>query len=270
MTSTGLFQECSYRVSEPPDGPADAPWAVNVHGFLADGQSLWAESDDLANRLGWRVLTPHLPGLGRGEAFRRRLDSVHAVSDRLGALVDHLGLDRAVLLGHSMGASVVVALAAARPELASGIVYRNGCATPAWRNFASPLTASYVELVEAAPRHPLFEVWRSSIDMLEFWSCPGAWDWIASVRTLDLTTAIESLRAASVPMLCMWGRRDLVAPAQGAEEFCRASGAALIWVRGGHFWMSQDPTAQARSLRRGAGRGFLQALRPEADPQLIS
>ena len=39
-------------------------WAVNVHGLSEDGQAYVPESESLAAALGWRVVTPSLPGFG--------------------------------------------------------------------------------------------------------------------------------------------------------------------------------------------------------------
>jgi pimeloyl-ACP methyl ester carboxylesterase len=62
-----------------------------------------------------RVLTVDLRGCGRSTSTGTEFHVPDATSDVV-ALIDHLGVDEAVLVGHSAGAEVAVTAAAARPE----------------------------------------------------------------------------------------------------------------------------------------------------------
>ncbi len=59
-----------YRVTDNddahgPSGPGTPPiWAINIHGYFAGGSMYARESLRLAQRLGWRVVNPSLPGFG--------------------------------------------------------------------------------------------------------------------------------------------------------------------------------------------------------------
>jgi len=86
---------------------------VAVHGWMTSG----AVFDALAVSLegsGWRIVVPDLAGTGRssrpasGYRLERFAADVHAV-------IDHLGLERPAILGHSMGGQVAQLVAAARP-----------------------------------------------------------------------------------------------------------------------------------------------------------
>jgi pimeloyl-ACP methyl ester carboxylesterase len=71
---------------------------------------------------GYRVIALDRPGFGHSSA-RRLVDAgVWRQAASLGAAVDSLGLDRPILVGHSFGASVALAMAIDRPERIGGVV----------------------------------------------------------------------------------------------------------------------------------------------------
>lgn len=69
------------------------------------------------NRVG-DVHAVDLPGFG-GVRYRGPALSIPEFAELVGAVIDDLGLENPVLIGHSMGAQVVTELAATRPELTS-------------------------------------------------------------------------------------------------------------------------------------------------------
>jgi pimeloyl-ACP methyl ester carboxylesterase len=96
--------------------------AVLLHGLLFSQRMHEALADALAER-GNRVVTLDL--LGHGESDRP-LDmwrySMPAFGREVVALLDHLDLPEAVVLGTSLGANVALEAAAAAPERARGLV----------------------------------------------------------------------------------------------------------------------------------------------------
>jgi esterase len=94
-------------------GPREAPALVLLHGL----RSYAATFEDVARRLcgSWRCVA--LDARGRGGSDwdpRRDYHTDRYVSD-LSQLVDQLGLERFVLLGHSMGGATAMVWAAAHP-----------------------------------------------------------------------------------------------------------------------------------------------------------
>ena len=85
-----------------------------IHGNFA-GKLWWSEM--LAEPLaGMRLIAPDLPGFGgshRNGAFR---PSIPSYARSLGQFLDEIGVDRALLLGHSFGAAVATELALSDPE----------------------------------------------------------------------------------------------------------------------------------------------------------
>src|SRR5579872_5642057 len=90
-----------------PDGPGSEPvWAVNLHGYFAGGGMYWRESSQLAQTFGWRVLNPSLPGFAGSDPLPWEHVNVHAMTEQVASLLDQLRIERALLLGHSMGGAL--------------------------------------------------------------------------------------------------------------------------------------------------------------------
>ncbi|RPH63662.1 MAG: alpha/beta hydrolase [Burkholderiales bacterium] len=94
--------------------PFDAalPVVVFIHGGQHD-HSVWALQSRYLAHHGYAVLALDLPGHGRsiGEA----LGSIEAIAQWLVALLDAAGVDRATLVGHSMGSLVALEVAGRTP-----------------------------------------------------------------------------------------------------------------------------------------------------------
>ncbi len=96
------------------DGPADGTPHLLVHG-LGGAATNWLEVLPALARLG-PVVAPDLPGFGRTRPPVPRGSRVGANARFLRTLLDHLGWDRAVLHGNSMGGMLGVMLADLEPE----------------------------------------------------------------------------------------------------------------------------------------------------------
>ncbi|MEI7991620.1 MAG: alpha/beta hydrolase [Actinomycetota bacterium] len=110
------------------DGPESAPLVVLVHGSM-DRMAGFAK---IARRLAldYRVLRYDRRGYGASVAH----PGPFSVSDHADDLIEVLGDRRAVLVGHSMGGNVVLAVADRRPDLVRGVaVYETPLTwTPEW------------------------------------------------------------------------------------------------------------------------------------------
>ena len=115
-----------------------------VHGFPLDRRLWAAQADALANMT--RVITPDLRGHGRSQALAGPY-TMEQHADDLAALLDHLKIRRAVVVGLSMGGYVAFAFWRRHPERVqsliladtrlSQIVRRRGpVATRRWSRFS--------------------------------------------------------------------------------------------------------------------------------------
>jgi pimeloyl-ACP methyl ester carboxylesterase len=110
------------------EGPADGPAVMLLHGFPYDIHSFVDVAPFLAAR-GCRVIVPYLRGYGptrfRDEKTPRSGEQA-AVGADLMALMDALGVKRAVFAGYDWGGRAACVAAALWPERCIGLVSVNG------------------------------------------------------------------------------------------------------------------------------------------------
>ncbi|HEU4942337.1 MAG TPA: alpha/beta hydrolase [Gaiellaceae bacterium] len=71
---------------------------------------------------GLRLIAPDAPGFGESPALPRERYRTESVVELVLQLLDERGIDRAILMGHSWGGTIVTAFAAAHPERVDGLV----------------------------------------------------------------------------------------------------------------------------------------------------
>ncbi len=91
-----------------------------IHGFFA-WSFTWRENLPVLARE-FRCLAPDLRGWGLSQRHPKGQISLGAQADLLAGLMDHLGLKRAVLVGHSMGGEVALRFALHHPDRLQGLV----------------------------------------------------------------------------------------------------------------------------------------------------
>ncbi|WP_019946273.1 alpha/beta fold hydrolase [Hymenobacter aerophilus] len=135
---------------------ATQPTLVFLHGF-AESPEIWTSfTRDFPAR--YRVLTPALPGHGSnpGPVIDYSMEAqARAVLQQL----DAAGAEKVVLVGHSMGGYVALALAEAHPERVAGLVIFHSTALPdnEEKKAARDESAGFVR------RHGVEKYMRSSI-----------------------------------------------------------------------------------------------------------
>lgn len=97
------------------DGPPQAPPVVLFHGF-PDTPSGWAPTAQVLNAAGYRAIVPFLRGYHRDTIVPGRRYGSKEIGEDAVRLLDALGLQAAVLVGHDWGAGVVYQAAAQAPE----------------------------------------------------------------------------------------------------------------------------------------------------------
>jgi len=264
------------------EGPDSEPiWAVNIHGYFAGGGMYWRESANLADRLGWRVVNPSLPGFAGSDPLPWEHVNIREITDQVVRLLDHLAVERVLLLGHSMGGAIAVQFAEAHPDRTLGIVYRDGAATPAWKErhgilvsllapFLPDIAGVLDLLLAAALDTPDLLIGRRfSSTVRGLW--PDARRNIRAMgRTLpvgsmlmaiDMREEVRRLAERKIPLLPVWGCFDRIVNLATATEFGHLSHHKVLWVPGGHSWMLPRPQGQADVLLHlDRGREFMAAV----------
>jgi pimeloyl-ACP methyl ester carboxylesterase len=109
-------------------GPASGPAVLLLHGWPYDISS-FAESAGMLASTGHRVIVPHLRGFGStrflDDSAPRNGQQAALAFDAV-ALLDALGIERAVLGGFDWGARTAAAVAALWPERVRGLVSVSG------------------------------------------------------------------------------------------------------------------------------------------------
>jgi soluble epoxide hydrolase / lipid-phosphate phosphatase len=97
-------------------GPEDGPLIIFVHGWPELSIS-WRHQVPALAALGFRAIAPDMRGYGRSTVYDRHSDYAQEsiVRDMID-LIDHLGRDRAVWVGHDWGSPVVWNVASHHPE----------------------------------------------------------------------------------------------------------------------------------------------------------
>ena len=113
-------------------GVPEAPHtALLVHGLTGRAEAFEALAEKLDPATGvpddpWRLLAPDLRGRGASKDIAAEEGGIPEHTLDLLVLMDREGLERVVLVGHSMGAMIGVYLAAHYPERLSGLVLIDG------------------------------------------------------------------------------------------------------------------------------------------------
>ena len=124
-------------------GAADATPIVFVHGWPELSMS-WRHQLPCFADLGFRAVAPDMRGYGRSSVYARHEDYAleHAVRDMI-ELLDALGRDKAVWVGHDWGSPVVWSLAGHHADRCLGVA--NLCVPYFAKGFAPPTLLPLVD-----------------------------------------------------------------------------------------------------------------------------
>lgn len=208
------------------------PPVVLVHGL--SGSWRWWEATAAALVERHNVLLPDLPGHGARPEWRA--PPLAGAPEWLGAWLDAVRIERAHLVGHSLGGFVCARLASRRPELVdrlvlvapAGVPERSllGSALPLAAGLRRASPAFLRVLVSDAARAGPLTLLRAARDLLDD----------------DLRDELGLVRA---PTLLVWGGRDPIVPVRHARTFrALVPDARLVIMREAwHVPMVEQPEA---------------------------
>lgn len=174
---------------------------VHVHGFAISGAYLMPTARLLADR---RVnVVPDLPGYGRS-ARRPKVLNIPELGVALVAVLDALGIDKAVLLGNSMGCPVALEVAHVAPERVDRLVL----VSPAGGVQNQPLVRALGQLGKDMVRESPRMVPVALPDYLRFGPING----LRLFGELTRYPSLDRLVHTPVPTLAVLGRRDPLIP----------------------------------------------------------
>lgn len=256
-----------------PDGTMTGPTVVLCNGL---GTSAWAWPALLRPDCGVRVVSWNHRGTGGSDrpSDPERVGIEHFVEDAL-SVMDHFDVDRAVLLGWSMGVNTSFELAVRHPERVAGLFAVAGVPGGTFGSMLGPLRlprlaahAVAVNLSRAlkyagralspiATRLPvgprgievlghtgfMFRVpdpELAAVAVAEFLTTPIDWYFHLALHTSR--HARISLRSITVPTVFVAGTFDVLAGARDmATAAARIAGSTYVELRGSHFIQMEHP-----------------------------
>lgn len=231
--------------------------AIFLHGFPFD-HTIWEPLLPLLKQDA-RLILPDLRGFGRspveGDSYTMRLQA-----EDIAHLMDRLGIDKAVLVGHSMGGYVALSFAQAYPDrlLGIGLVATQAGADSPERRQSRLKTAEAVthkgarvvasDMVDTLTSHKdLIEPIHALILRAQPASIVGALKGMAERH--DLTGSLSNI---SVPAVVIAGAADQLIARDRVETMAQMlpKGWLVEIPNAGHMLMMEDPQAVAAHLRQ--------------------
>ena len=114
-------------------GNPNAPPLLMLHGNGTSLQDLVISGLVDAMSEDFRVICFDRPGFGHSSRPRATVWSPERQADLFSAALTRLGIKRAIVLGHSLGAIVALAMAARNGERVKGLILVSGYYFPTWR-----------------------------------------------------------------------------------------------------------------------------------------
>lgn len=242
------------------DFDAGLPAIVFVHGAGAD-HTVWKLQTRYFAWHGRGVLAIDMPGHGRSDG--PPIPSIEGLADWLIAVLDAAGLDRAALVGHSIGSLVTLDAAARYPNRVDALALL-GC--------AFPMRVNDVLLDSARANdglaNQLTNAWGyGRAAQRGRHTMPGTWMLTGGMRLLedaDDGVLYNDMNACHVyeggdgaagklscPTLSIMGEKDMMTPLKSARKTARLiKGAREVVVPGaGHIMMDEAPDQTLDALR---------------------
>jgi pimeloyl-ACP methyl ester carboxylesterase len=179
------------------DAGPDARAIVHLHGFGISGTYLEPTAALLASR--YRTFVPDLPGMGRSLRRDRPLD-LPGLAGAVLSYLDEVGVDRASLVGNSLGCPIIAEVVATHPER----VERAVLVSPAGGPNNQPLFRAIRQMAVDGLREPPSMVPIAVRDYLRF----GVLQGVSLFRAMMRYPLLERLPDLVVPTLVVAGGRD--------------------------------------------------------------
>jgi pimeloyl-ACP methyl ester carboxylesterase len=240
------------------DGPRQSPALLLIHGSASS--SRWWKPMVALLTGSHRVIRIDLLGHGRSA---EPADGSYAVPDqarRAGVALDRLGVEHAVVVGHSSGGVVATALAEQRPDLVNALALIN--TGPSLDAFIAPESAA----IDPAQWPPTDEQLRRLVTTgfsRAGYQIPD--ELLDEVRGMTYQTLTATMRATSSyleqralpdrltvlgkPLLVLFGENDRRWRSSSASDYRAVPGAEVVLLPGlGHSPLLEDPPRTAARL----------------------
>ncbi|WP_083965649.1 alpha/beta fold hydrolase [Dokdonella koreensis] len=261
-----------------PAAPAKGRTAVLLHGknFCA---GYWQDTAATLAGHGFRVIVPEQIGFCGSDKPERYQFSLHQLAANTQALLDRLGIERAELVGHSMGGMLALRFALLYPQRTARLVLVNPIGLEDWKAKGAPyrtIDAAYAAELESSYESiaryqranyydgdwtPAYEALARQLAAVYAGPDGKAYAWNAALTADMIYTqpVVHEFERIAVPTTLIIGQRDRTAigregapkavadalgdyPALGRDAARRIPGARLIELPGlGHLPQIEAP-----------------------------
>lgn len=263
-----MADECAVRISDTGVKGCgdDAPVLFLLHGYF-ESIEVW---DTLMPYLKpqFRVVAMDIPGHGVTQVMGE-IHTMEFVADTAAAVLRELGIEKCIMVGHSMGGYVTVAMMKKYPQMLSGAVLLHS--TPnADTEAKKENRAREIELIQAGKKDLLARtlpfggfaaankkrfstVTEELADQIILTDEDGV---VALLRGMGAREDMnEMLQETSVPFMFIFGRGDEYISQEVALELVeKHTKAKVVWMEeSGHMSLVEEPAKVAEALREFAG-----------------
>ena len=247
----------------------EGPTLILLHGFCETHQ-IWEEITPKLS-IHFKVILIDLPGFGKSPLLKSPF-TLNEVGQAITQLIIEIGIQKCVLVGHSLGGYVALAMAAENPDLFKGICLfhstaladndekkanRNKTMSFVQKNGAFPFIKTFVPALfsESHPKNieRVFKIASktSKKSILEY-----------SCVMRDRPDMSPLLKVFLHPILFLAGNKDNIIPVATLDEQVKASkcGKLEILTETGHMGMFEEPEKSFQILKDFAKACFHPAL----------
>ena len=204
-----------------------------LHGYMSCKESFYFTAECLKKQ--YRITAPDFPGFGASSPLIEAW-SVGDYAVWLEKFIKSSGLSRPYILAHSFGARVAIKLAAAHPQLISGLIITGGAGIVKKRTRAYKARVRAYKIVKRfAPKFAEKHFGSSEYRSLS----PLMRESYKKIVNEDLSAEAAKV---SLPVQLIYGSDDTVTPAceEGLAFASLFKNSRLEIMEGGHFCFSQN------------------------------
>lgn len=238
-------------------GPQNGPAVILLHGIGSHLQTWDAWALELEKN--YRTIRFDLPGAGLSPPDKTGDYTDARAMILISSIMDELGLERASLIGNSLGGRIAWSFAATYPDRCESLVLiaPDGFASPMFEYGTRPNVPIFMILVRyTLPKWVLrriLEAAYSDSSLLtpetvqryhDLIRAPGARSaLIARMRQTILVQPEPMLELISAPVLLVWGEEDSIIPISNAVDYLSAlKNVAFVPLQGvGHLPQEEAP-----------------------------
>ncbi len=184
-----------YRTNATP--LAGARTIIHIHGFAISGRYLLPTASRLA--ADYRTFIPDLPGFGRSHHPPRPL-TIDELGDAVVQFMDQQGIERAVLLGNSLGCPIIAAMLDEHTDRIEAAIW----VSPAGGRYNLPIFRGVAQMALAGLREPPRMVPIAMADYARFGLMPS----MRLLWSMLHYPTVQRLQELVIPTLVVIGSRD--------------------------------------------------------------